>query len=184
MPFDLNHYLRYMSARDFLLEFKNTRDFKVSNRLLYNDAAFREELFEQVTSDEYPFPEYSSWIAIHFFKRHPKFFSEEFCTDFIRVLFKTDNHTVQRNLCAVLVFYKGNLSENVELLDKLFFFLTDKETLPALRVHALRNLEKHFLKRYPELIAEISSAFELLEEYQQPSIRAMIRNFRKKHKLH
>jgi len=173
-----------MSARDFLDEFRKTRNFKVSNRLLYDSAAFREELFEQISTDEYPYSEYSSWIAIHFFKRHPKFFSEAFCNDFIRVLLSTNNHTVQRNVCAALFYYKGNLSENTELLDKLFFFLTDTDSLPALRVHALKNLEKHFLKRYPELLSEVVSAFELLEEHQQPSIRIMIRNFLKKHKIH
>ncbi len=172
-----------MSVRDFLQEFRKTRDFKVTNRLLYDNVAFQKELFEQIATDEYPYSEYSSWIAIHFFRRHPKFFSETFCNDFIRVLLKTTNHTVQRNVCAALIFYKGNISENVELLDKLFFFLTDPDSLPALRVHALKNLEKHFLKRYPELLSEIASAFELLEEHQQPSIRTMIRNFRKKHKL-
>src|SRR6218665_3101842 len=110
------------TVQEFLLDFRKTRDFKIVIPLLEGNENFRNKVFEQVGAKEYPFPEYSSWIAIHFFQKHPKLFTENWCSFFIEILLKTHNHSMQRNICTTLFHYKGDLSENTELLDKLFDF--------------------------------------------------------------
>lgn len=170
------------SVTDFLLDFKSHRDFKTTIPLLEKDNSLRNAVFQEIAGETYPFPEYSSWIAIHFFEKNPTMFTTEICDFLIEVLLRTTNHTVQRNICTTLTHFKGDLSERTDLLDKLFFFLSETETLPALRIHALRNIEQHYLKKYPELLSEILSVLELLEQHEFPSVRSMIRNFYKKYK--
>lgn len=170
-------------ALAYLRDFRTTRDFATAIPQLLNDEPLRNAVFAQIANPEYPYPEYSSWLAIHFLEKNPQLFTEELCAFMIAELLKTQNHSMQRNICTILWHYKGDLSENTALLDLFFHFLTHSDTLPALRIHALKNIEIHYLKPYPELMTEILSAFELLDEYPQPSIRSMIRNFRKKHKI-
>ncbi len=170
------------SVTDFLLDFKSHRDFKKTIPLLVENDSLRNAVFNEISSETYPFPEYSSWIAIHFFEKYPAYFTREKCDFLIEILLKTKNHTVQRNICTVLWHFKGDLTERTDLLDKLFFFLAETDSLPALRIHALKNIELHYLKKYPELLTEVFSVLELLEQHDLPSIRSMIRNFYKKYK--
>lgn len=171
----------FMSARDFLVEFRSTRDFKTTIPVLLENEQLRNEVFRCIGSTEYPLPEYGSWLAIHFFQKHPKLFSKEICDFMIDILLKTENHSVQRNICTILWNYKLDLSENTELLDKFFDFLINPESLPALRIHALKNIEIHYLKKYPELLNELFSVMEMLQEQTLPSMQSMIRNFNKKY---
>lgn len=172
------------AAQEFLTEFKSQRDFKSASVLLANDPAFRSAVFEEIASTQYPFPEYASWIAYHFFEKHPELMSRELCDLMVHTLIHTTNHSVQRNLANTLVYAPFPCSENGELLDKLFHFLHDPEALPALKYHALRMLEKHYLKAYPELIRELRTVFEVIATHPKTSMQAMARNFEKKYRKH
>jgi hypothetical protein len=170
------------SVTDFLLDFKSHRDFKSTIPLLVENDLLRNAVFKEIASETYPFPEYSSWLAIHFFDKNKAYFTQDICNFLIEILIKTKNHTVQRNICTSLTHFKGDLTERTDLLDRLFFLLAETDSLPALRIHALRNIELHYLKKYPELLTEVFSVLELLEQHDLPSIRSMIRNFYKKYK--
>lgn len=172
------------AAQEFLAEFRTQRDFKSATALLAKDTQLRTAIFEEIASEQYPFPEYSSWIAYHFFDKHPELMSKELFELMFRTLLSTNNHSVQRNLSNALVYAPFSCSENGELLDKLFQFLHDSEALPALKYHALRMIEKHYLETYPELVRELRTVFEVISTHPKASMQAMSRNFEKRYRKH
>lgn len=172
------------AAQEFLTEFRVQRDFKSATVLLAKNAPLRTAIFEEIASDQYPFPEYSSWIAYHFFEKHPELMTKELFEGMVRTLLNTNNHSVQRNLSNTLVYAPFSCSENGELLDKLFLFLHDSEALPALKYHALRMIEKHYLETYPELVRELRTVFEVISTHPKASMQAMSRNFEKRYRKH
>lgn len=171
-------------AQEFLTEFKIHRDFKSVNALLITNEELRNAIFREIESEEYPFPEYASWIAVHFFEKHPELMNPEQFDSMVSVLINTSNHSVQRNLSNALANAHFDCSENGELLDLLIDFLHQSDALPALKHHSLRMVEKHFLPSYPELMQELRSLFEVLSSHPKPSMQAMARNFNKKYRKH
>lgn len=171
-------------AQEFLMEFKTHRDFKSVNMLLANNEELQIAIFREIENEEYPFPEYASWIAVHFFEKHPELMTREQFDSMVSVLINTGNHSVQRNVSNALVNAPFNCSENGELLDLLIDFLHQSEALPALKHHALRMIEHHYLAAYPELMRELRTLFEVLSNHPKPSMQAMARNFTKKYRKH
>lgn len=171
-------------AQEFLTEFKTQRDFKSACELLAKDEEFRTVLFKEIENEEYPFPEYASWIALHFFEKHPGLMTKNQFDSMTSVLMHTKNHSVQRNLSNALVNAPFDCSENGELLDLLIGFLHQSEALPALKYHSLRMIEQHFLPAYPELMRELRTLFEVLSNHPKKSMQAMSRNFQKKYRKH
>lgn len=171
-------------AQEFLTEFKTHRDFKSGTALLAKDKDLRTAIFKEIENEKYPFPEYASWIAVHFFEKHPELMSQEQFNSMVSTLIRTSNHSVQRNLSNALVYAPFNCSENGKLLDLLIDFLHQSEALPALKYHALRMIEKHFLPAYPELMRELRTVFEVLSNHPKSSMQAMARNFTKKYRKH
>lgn len=172
------------AAQEFLSDFKSTRNFQEVVPLLVRDGELRTAVFEEIESETYPFPEYASWIAVHFFEKHPNLMIRNQFDSMISVLIRTKNHTVQRNVTNALVNAPYNCSENGELLDLLIDFLHQPEALPALKFHALRMIEKHFLPAYPELMRELKTLFEVISNHPKRSMEAMARNFEKKYRKH
>lgn len=168
-------------ARTFLDGFKKTRDFNTAFPLLLDDADFRAALFAEVGAADYPYPEYASWIAQHFFEKYPQLLGE-WTPQFREVLFTTTNHTVQRNLLHILANVKQPLEDDGELLELLFTLLAAPETLVAGKVNAFRAIEQQYLKAYPELVSELQLIFELHREDDRPSLRAIIRYFHKRYR--
>ena len=171
-------------AQEFLTEFKIGRDFQSACLLLANDEALRTAIFEEIENEEYPFPEYASWIAVHFFEKSPELMTREQFDSMVSVLINTSNHSVQRNLSNALVYAPFDCSENGELLNLLIDFLHRPEALPALKYHALRMIENHFLQAYPELMRELRTLFEVLTNHPKKSMQALSRNFQKKYRKH
>lgn len=172
------------TAQEFLTEFKTHRDFQSGTALLAKDEHLRKAIFEEIASEVYPFPEYSSWIAIHFFEKHPELMTREQFDLMVSVLLQTKNHSVQRNLSNALVCAPFDCSENGALLDLMIDFLHQSEALPALKYHALRMIEQHFLPAYPELMRELRTLFEVISNHPKKSMQAMARNFEKKYRKH
>lgn len=171
-------------AQTFLNDFKSTRNFTEVIPFLVKDEELRTAVFEAVESEEYPFPEYASWIAVHFFEKHPNLMTRKQFDSMVSVLIRTKNHSVQRNLSNALVNAPFDCSENGELLDVLIDFLHQSEALPALKFHALRMIEQHFLPTYPELMRELRTLFEVISNHPKKSMQAMARNFEKKYHKH
>lgn len=172
------------AAQTFLTEFKSTRNFNEANSLLVANEALRTAVFEQIATTEYPFPEYASWIAVHFFEKYPELMTRSQFDLLVSVLLQTSNHSVQRNVTNALVSAPFDCSENGELLDLLITFLYQSETLPALKFHALRMIEQHFLPAYPELMRELCTLFAVIANHPKKSMQAMARNFEKKYRKH
>lgn len=172
------------SAQAFLIDFKSSRNFAEAVLLLVKEKELRNAVFKEIEGKEYPFPEYASWIAVHFFEKHPDLMERQQFDSMVSVLIRTKNHSVQRNLSNALVYAPFDCSENGELLDLLIDFLHQSEALPALKYHALRMIEQHFLPAYPELIRELRTLFEVISVHPKPSMQAMARNFEKKYRKH
>lgn len=172
------------AAQEFLIDFKSTRNFVEAVPFLVKEKDLRTAIFEEIESDDYPFPEYASWIAVHFFEKHPDLMTRIQFDSMVVVLIRTRNHSVQRNLANALVNAPFDCSENGELLDVVIDFLHQSEALPALKYHALRMIEKQYLPAYPELIRELRTLFEVIANHPKKSMQAMARNFEKKYRKH
>lgn len=173
-----------IEAKSFLNEFKSSRNFAEVVPFLVKNEDLRAAVFREIASETYPFPEYSSWIAVHFFEKHPNLMTREQFDRMVSVLLRTENHSVQRNLSNALVNAPFDCSENGELLDRMIDFLHQSEALPALKYHALRMIEQHFLPAYPELMRELSTLFEVISNHPKKSMQAMARSFEKKYRKH
>nr|WP_294860387.1 hypothetical protein [uncultured Fluviicola sp.] len=171
-------------AKLFLIDFKSSRNFREAIPLLVKDEALRLAIFDEIECEEYPYPEYASWIAVHFFEKHPELMTKSQFDLMVSVLKQTKNHSLQRNLSNALVYAPFDCSEDGELLDLLIDFLHQSETLPALKYQALRMIEQHFLPAYPELMRELKTLMNLLSNHPKKSMQAMARNFEKKYRKH
>jgi hypothetical protein len=160
----------------FLDAFKKERDFKAAFPLLINDERFRNELFSQIATNVYPYAEYASWLAQHFFEAYPSYFGT-WVGPFKQILFATENHTVQRNLIHIFIFNKAPLEEDGEFLERLIGFVRSTDSLPALKVNAFKAIETQYLGAYPELITEMQLLMELHREDSRPSVQSLIRYF-------
>lgn len=168
-------------ARLFLDDFRVHRDFKKVNRILAKDHALRDAVFAEISKEVYPYSEHASWISVHYFKRFRKELEGELFQLILQEFLQTNNHTLQRNLCSVLVFTKVDLAQTDYLLEHIFKLLEDSEALPALKCQLYRLLDKHYLKRYPELLPELNQILETWRENKKPSLMATIKKFEKKY---
>lgn len=171
------------AIHDFLDEFKVHRDFSQVLPRLVNDERFRAELFAQIEPNTYPYAEYASWIAVHFFQKHPNFL-KPWIPQFQQILHTTKNHSVQRNLVSVFIYCKTDISDNGAFLDLLFGLLESNDSLPALKVNACKVIETQYLAAHPELLHELQALVALHEDDKRPSIASMVRNFHKRYAKH
>lgn len=168
-------------VKAYILEFKKVRNFQEVNKDLLSDTTFRENLFALIVDEEYPFPEYSSWIAVHFFEKYSMNFVEY---ELIwKTFVQTNNHSVQRNTLNALVFAPFAIDENGEVLNRVFEILANPQSLPANLFAGFKILEKHYLKKYPELLPELKAICLHLTQSEKASVKAMLRSFDKKHRL-
>lgn len=168
------------SVRAFLEEFKQVRNFTTVIPRLAENKVFRVALFHEVLLQEYPYSDYASWIAQHFYKKHPELF-EEMAGIFRDFLFKATNHSIQRNLTHIFGDIKLRMEEDGEFLELLFEFLKSSDSLPALKLHSLRAIELQYLTTYPELIIELKIILDLHKEDSRPSVQGLIRQFNKRY---
>lgn len=167
-------------VKAFLDHFKKVRDFKAAFPLLLEDQAFRDALFGEIETNVYPYSEYASWIAGHFFEKYPAYFPA-WVEPFRRILFTTDNHTVQRNLVHIFVHNKAALEDDGEFLELLIGFLGSATSLPALKVNAFKAIETQYLRAYPELVTELEHVIGLHKEDTRPSVQSLVRYFYKRY---
>ena len=168
-------------VKTYILEFKQVRNFQDVNTDFLADKTLRDAVFSLIEEEEYPFPEYSSWIAVHFFSKNGMKESEY---DLLwKTFVSTENHTVQRNTLNALLSTQFPLSENGEVLDRIFQLISKPQTLPANLFAGFNVLEKHYLKKYPELLPELKAICLHLTQSEKASVKAMLRNFDKKHQL-
>ena len=177
-------FCRMSEIELFIEAFRKTRKFTEIIPHLKSDERFRTALFCEIESNQYPFPEYSSWISIHYYNQYPEDLTVEWVEKSVNIILTTSNHSVQRNLVCVLAQTPISLTENASFLDRLLFFIMDPEALPALKLYSIKAVEFHFIPTYPELIRELKSIFELLVNNPKRSIQMMCRDFHKKHKHH
>ena len=164
----------------FLDSFKRTRDFKSVVPILLEDSGFRTSLFNQIASNKYPYSEYASWIAQHFFEEHPHLL-ESWIEPFKTIILTLDNSSIQRNLLHIFATINVSIEEDGLFLNQLIDFLKKNESPPALKVNAFKSIEKQYFKSYPELISEISLLMDLHREDTRPSIQSLRRYFQKKY---
>lgn len=165
-------------VRDFLDIFKTRRKFKAIFPRLKADPEFRNALFSEIALNEYPYAEYASWIAVHFYEHTRSDFSE-WKQQFIDLIQTTRNHTVQRNLVHIFTKVKAYVQDDGEFLSCLFAHFENPGSLPALKVNAYKAIEKQYLRTYPELLHEIKLLMDQHAPDERPSIQAMRRNFKK-----
>lgn len=168
-------------VKEYLLEFKQVRNFQKANADLLANKGLRENVFSMIKEEEYPFAEYSSWIAVHFFSKNGMKESEY--TLLWKTFVRTENHTVQRNTLNALLSTQFPLSENGEVLDKIFVLLSKPHTLPANLFASFNVLDKHYLKKYPELLPELRAICLHLTQSEKASVKAMLKSFDKKYGL-
>ena len=169
---------------EYLDDFVFGRDLASSYVHINSNAIFRKELILHVASSNKKHAAYSSWILCHYFEHFPDSMSAEEYHFIVDTLITTKNHSVHRNACNCIVFANYDCSEDGQLLDQLFAFMADSDSLPALIYAASHCIEKHFLPKYPELMQELKNLYVILAKHEKPSMKAMARKFEKTYKKH
>jgi hypothetical protein len=168
------------AIKETIYLFRKHRRFEEIIPEMYNDVLFRNAILQVIQWKQYPFPEYASWIAQHFFKQHPECLLE--WIPFIKdLLLRTENHAVQRNLTHVFINDRLPIDEDGALLKLFLSFLENPDSLPALKYSAFRAIEKQYFHMYPELIPEVGHLLFLHQEDRKPSIESMRSYYRKKY---
>lgn len=168
-----------LQAKEFILAFRKERNFLSLNERLREDETFRNELFLLLNETQYPFPEYVSWISVHFFEKN-KMTALEF--ELLWTIFvKTENHTIQRNSLNALNFTHFELDQNGQVLNRVLEMLSNPQTLPANLYAGFKVLDTFYLKKYPELLPELKAICSNWKNSDKTSIRSMIRSFDKKY---
>lgn len=122
---------------------------------------------------KYPFPQYSSWLLSHIADNH-KDKLLPYYSQIIDAFLDCPDPSAQRNLGNVLIKFQRTTHREGELLDKLFYFLTDPETKVAMKVYAM-YLITDFLKDYPELKGEFQSIIEAGMQYESAAYQSAAR---------
>lgn len=164
----------------FLDQFKRERNFTYVLPQMNEHPEFRSALLHQIERNVYPYSEYASWIAQHFFKTYPHYF-EEWVSFFKTIILQTSNHSIQRNVTHLFMDNKVAIEEDGELLDCFLKTLVASDSLPALKMTSFRAIERQYFKAYPELINEVALIMELHKEDKRPSIQSIRRYFYKKY---
>lgn len=178
--FTLSKASKMANAIAFLDDFRKMRDFSSAFPQLLADEAFRNELFDQIRYNKYPYAEYASWIAQRFFETYPDLLAP-WTAIFRDLILTTSNHTVQRNLVHLFAHIKTGMEEDGLFLDRLMGFIASADALPALKVNAFKAIEIQYIHAYPELIPELQLLIDLHREDTRPSIQSLVRSFHKRY---
>lgn len=170
-----------VNCKERIQAFRKERQFTGIISEMIEDPVFRYDLLQEIACNEYPFPEYASWIAQHFFKQYPELLPD--WIPFVRkVLLETTNHSVQRNLAHLFLNEPLPVSDDGELLNLFLSFLESPQALPALKYSAFRSIEKQYFAKYPELIPEVGELLFMHKEDLRPSIQSLRRYYNKQYK--
>ena len=167
----------------FLDQFKTERNFTSVLPQMNEFPEFRSALLHQIERNVYPYSEYASWIAQHFFKTYPQYL-EEWVPYFKSIILQTPNHSIQRNVTHLFMDKKVSIEEDGELLDHFLKAFASSDSLPALKLTSFKAIERQYFKAYPELIHEVALIMELHKEDKRPSVQSIRRYFYKKYTTH
>jgi len=160
--------------------FREHRSFERSNAFILQEEEHLEAMIRLISREKYPYPEYISWMLVHFSGRYPPLLCP-FVPQLLQCLEQTQNGTLKRNLLCILLNLPPLDAESA-WFDRLLAYIRDPQNKPAVKVNALKLTEHWFLRRWPELVPEVRETLQLLAEDDRPSVRNTVRNFSKKWK--
>lgn len=170
-----------MNVKERVLEIRKERNFEAFEKHLIQHPNELSQMVQLIfDQEEYPYAEYSSWILVHFAKKHPEKVIP-FYEGLIDVLFKSKNQSVLRNVTNIIQSLSITDYRESDLIDLLIGFIQDYENKVALQVYSMYALIQ-FTKRYPELKNEIIEIIEINAEGKSAAYRAAHRNYLKKTK--
>lgn len=172
-----------MNLKEFILDKSKKPNFTKNSKQFCNDAKSLNELFAlALGSDLHPIPEYASWLLIHVAKSNSEVI-QSFEHAIIDRLLITNNHTVQRNLCVLLLYIPFTKYKDGLLYERLFSFFANFESKVALRVYSLYKISE-IVGKHPELENEVLEQISIIQEQKlSPGMKVGIRNFQSK-RLH
>lgn len=128
--------------------------------------------------ENYPLPDYSSWVITHFAKNYPNEI-EKYQPQLIDAFLQSDNQTVLRNLAVALILLPLSEHREGELYDALLNHLQNADNKVALHVNCVYKLIQ-FMKKHIELKDEIYATIKLAtNRNKQASLLAAERKFLK-----
>lgn len=161
------HLFRDASMRPMVLHYFLERKYGVETLIKY--AASKEP---------YPLPDYSSWVITHLVKEFPNQMKDH-QPQMIDAFLISENQTVLRNIGVGLILLPLIEYKESELYDTLVKHLLNPDDKVALNVNCIYKLIQ-FVKKYPELKAEITAVIELrTAQNRQASLLAAERKFMK-----
>jgi hypothetical protein len=168
-----------MTAKDFILEFHTSRDFKLFSSKVIQSPYLLEGIIELIINKtEYPFSEYSSWLLTHVVKENKDLlipFQKEIMD---LIIAGNNNQTVLRNCTNVMISIPLITYKESELIECYIGFIKNSNNKVALQVYSMYNLVK-FVKKYPELKTELTSIVELYFQERSPAYKGGVKNFLK-----
>lgn len=158
----------------------NSRDLKFCVAYFQQHTNQIAELVDvAVRNEEYPFPEYSSWILTHIAKWDKSVVAPFYNNLIDNILVESDNQTVLRNNLNTIHCLEISDYKESEFIDRLISFIQNGENKVALQVYSIYLLV-HFIKKYPDLKIEIVPLVEMYYTDRSPAYKAAVRKFMQK----
>ena len=152
-------------------------------RTVFDKPAFvdyfttRPKEFDDLMNCIFNLEEYASWILIHV-SQTGKLDLQPYYPQLVDILFKTQDQTVLRNVSRSLHHFHVTDYRESECVDLLISFIQNYENKVALQVYAMYILAQ-FIKRHPDLKAEISEIIALHRTKKTAAYHSAERNFHK-----
>lgn len=157
-------------TKELILSFQKNRDYSYFTKLAISRSNCIDELINLCYSNEFPFPNYSSWLLAQITDRYTEK-TLPFHTKLIDCVLTSNNETVQRNILhALLVFPLSNYKDG-EMLDFLFRQLNSTSTKVGIRVYSMYMIS-NFCKIYPELKNELLQSLSIENSHYTPAYHA------------
>ncbi len=159
---------RASESRPMVLQYFLERKYGVETLLKYS-----------ASTEEYPLPDYSSWVVTHLVKNFPNQMLS-YQPLLIDAFLQSTNQTVLRNISVGFIHQPLIDYKEGELYDTLIRHLLNNENKVALHVNCIYKLIQ-FATKHPDLIEEINSCIDiLLENNKQASLVSVCKKFKKK----
>jgi hypothetical protein len=130
-----------------------------------------------VSHDQYPYPQYASWLLVHISKSNNELLLPHL-PSFIDEFLISKDQTILRNLANLLQASPLSEYKDGQLLDHLLKLINDDSNKVALFVYSLYCLIQ-FTRKYPEIKKEVLQIIQSKQEPLQPAMRVAIRNYLK-----
>lgn len=171
--------MKEIEVNNYILNVRNNSNrSRLISETQNNPTVLKQIVNVSVSQNDYPFPEYASWILTHVVKKKAELL-QPYYNQLVDCVFDSDNQTVLRNILNCITYLKVTNYREAHFIDLLISNISNTQNKVALQVYSIYVLIQ-FVSIYPELKTEVEEVILLSEKGKTPAFFAAKRNFLKK----